>query len=127
MAPPEPVRPLLDALLEAHRAAFALGEHEIAHHALAAAAHAAESLEDVAALERIASSSREELAWIDAHDPAHRFSTTSAAARGHASIFEQLAVTARGMRQRIETDRRREETVEAWNRPGGGGEARPAP
>lgn len=111
MADREQVRPLLDTLLEVHRAAFELGEHETSFHALSAAAHAAESLEDMDALKRIAELSRAELAWLDAHAPDHRLSTRSAEKRRHPSIFEQLAVTATGMRQRIGTDRRREEAA----------------
>lgn len=109
----EPVRPLLETLLVAHRRAFELREHAVSYHALAAAAHAAESLEDLEALEGVARRSLEELAWIDEHDPGHRLSTASAATRRHPSIFEQLSVTARGMRQRIDADHRREEAVRA--------------
>ena len=126
MATPEQLRPLLETLLEAHRAAFELREHEVAFHALSAAAHAAESLEDLDMLDRIARLSRDELAWLDVYDPDHRHSSASAAARRHQSIFEQLAVTATGMRKRIEADRRREEAAEARSHaPGfGGGHAR---
>lgn len=111
MAGKERVRPILEAMLEAHRSAFELGEHEVSFHALSAAAHAAESLEDVDALERVAQLSRGELAWLDAHAPDHRLSSRSAAERRHQSIFEQLAVTATAMRQRIGIDRRREQAA----------------
>jgi hypothetical protein len=117
MAAREQVRSLLDTLLEVHRAAFDVGEHEVSFHALSAAAHAAESLEDVDALERVAELSRAELAWLDAHAPDHRLSSRSAAERRHQSIFEQLAVTAGGMRQRIGIDRRRDEAARG-SRPG---------
>ncbi|HEX8694714.1 MAG TPA: hypothetical protein VF746_19975 [Longimicrobium sp.] len=109
MANGEQIHSLLGTLLEVHRSAFELGEHEVSFHALSAAAHAAESLEDVDVLERIAGLSRGELAWLDAHAPDHRLSSRSAEQRRHQSIFEQLAVTATGMRQRITIDQRRGE------------------
>jgi hypothetical protein len=109
----EPVRPLLETLLAVHREAFELREHAVSYHALAAAAHAAETLEELDALDEVARLGLEELAWIDAHDPGHRLSSASAATRRHPGVFEQLAVTARGMRQRIEADRRREDAVRA--------------
>jgi len=108
------LRRFLGQLLELHRDAAGIGEHEVAFHALNAAAHAAERLEDVDALERIARLSREELATIDAARPEHRHSSQSADRRNHRSIFEQLAVTATIMRQRIhaeEVRRRAEKTI----------------
>jgi hypothetical protein len=99
--PDAELRRILDQLLDLHRESVRLGEHEVAFHALAAAGHAAEGLDDVETLERIASLSREELASIDANLPQHRHSTRSADQRHHRSIFEQLAVTATTMRQRI--------------------------
>jgi hypothetical protein len=104
----ESLRPLLDQLLEIHRSAFEMGEHEVSFHALSSAAHAAEGLEDLDGLERIAQLSREELAWLDAHLPQHRLSSASAQKRHHPSIFEQLAITALAMRQRIHADQVRQ-------------------
>ncbi len=103
------LRTLLDRLLDAHREAFELGEHAAAYHALASAAHAAEGLGDAEALEAIGARSLEALAWLDANAPGDRFSTTSAAARGHHSVFQQLSVTATAMRQRLGAERLREE------------------
>ncbi|HEX8904675.1 MAG TPA: hypothetical protein VF771_07520 [Longimicrobiaceae bacterium] len=109
MSANDALRTLLDALLDVHRKAYDLREHETAYHALAAAAHAADSLADEDALERIARLSRDELAWIDAHTPEHRLSTESAKKRNHQSIFEQLGMTAMGMRQRLQAERVRQE------------------
>lgn len=94
---------LLDQLLQIHRAAWEMGSHEVAFHALSAAAHAAEDLHDEAALGRIAQLSRDELAWLTRNDPGHRL-VTGQATRNHQSMFEQLAVVANGMRQRLHAD-----------------------
>ena len=107
------LRRFLDQLLELHRETSRLGEHEVAFHALSAAAHAAERLEDVDALEHIASLSRAELASIDANLPQHRHSSRSASQRHHRSIFEQLAVTSTTMRQRLLAERVRRQTAKA--------------
>ncbi|HEX6747267.1 MAG TPA: hypothetical protein VF092_08190 [Longimicrobium sp.] len=109
----EAIRPLLEQLLEIQRAAFELREHETAFHALSAAAHAADSLEDMEMLDRIARLSRDELAWLDAHDPRHRLSTESANSRHHHSVFEQLGVTATNMRKRLHAERVRQESARA--------------
>jgi hypothetical protein len=98
------IRRFLDELLKLHRESSDLGEHEVAYHALAAAAHAAERLEDVDALAHIAALSQDELASIDANLPRHRHSSRSANQRHHRSIFEQLTVTATTMRQRINAE-----------------------
>lgn len=109
MTQPHPLQAILRTLLDVHRQAFELRAHEAAFHALSGAGHSAEDLGDTATLEEIAHLAREHLRWIDVNDPQHRFSSASAALRQHQSIFEQLAVTATGMRQRIESDRRIEE------------------
>jgi hypothetical protein len=106
-----PLRPLLDQLLEIHRSAWEIGEHEVAFHALSAAAHAAERLRDEAALTRIAQLSRDELAWLTRHDPGHRMAS-GIATRKHQSMFEQLAITASSMRQRIRGEQLIEEARE---------------
>lgn len=103
------LEPLLQKLLEIHQATFAMGEHEVAYHALAAAAHAAERLQDVATLLKIEQACIEELGWIDAHEPEHKHSSLSAKGRGHHSIFTQLSVTTASMRTRLEMDHRRDE------------------
>jgi len=92
---------LLRQLVHAHHAARQLGEHEASFHLLAAAAHAAGSLADAGTLAEIAQLSRGELAWLARNHPAHRM-VTGATTPGHPSSFEQLAVTATAMRQRIE-------------------------
>lgn len=91
---------LLRQLLHAHHAARQLGEHEVSFHLLSAAAHAAERLADTETLVQIAQLSRDELAWLARNHPAHRM-VTGATTPGHQSMFEQLAVTATAMRQRI--------------------------
>jgi hypothetical protein len=106
----ESLRPLLGQLLEIHRSAFEMGEHQVSFHALSSAAHAAEGLEDLDGLEHVAQLSRDELAWLDAHRPQHRLSSASAQRRRHQSIFEQLAITALAMRQRIHAEQVRQDS-----------------
>ncbi|HET7462335.1 MAG TPA: hypothetical protein VFJ82_13865 [Longimicrobium sp.] len=94
------LRSLLRQLLYAHHAARQLGEHEASYHLLSAAAHAAESLSDTATLEHVAELGRGELAWLLKNQPDHRI-VSGITTPGHQSVFEQLAVTATAMRQRI--------------------------
>jgi hypothetical protein len=94
---------LLGQLLQIQRDARELGEHEVSFHALSAAAHAAERLGDQDALDRVAQLSRDQLAWLTATDPDHRL-VAGVATRNHQSVFEQLAVTAGAMRQRLHAD-----------------------
>jgi hypothetical protein len=107
MADAAQLKSILQQLLEVHDSAFNLGEHAIAFHALSAAAHAAEVLEDLDSLDRVAALSRRELEWIDRNDPANRLSSVSAGKRSHQSIFEQLAVTALTMHKRIAAEHTR--------------------
>jgi hypothetical protein len=97
------LRAILDQLLQVHHAARTLGEHEVAFHALSAAAHAAEHMHDGAALSKVARLSRDELEWLVRNDPRHRM-VAGVATRNHQSMFEQLALTATAMRQRIESN-----------------------
>jgi hypothetical protein len=97
-----------DVLMDLSRRAFERRQVEVAFHALSAAAHAAEDDGRMDDLEEVEQTARERLRWLDANHPKHRFSTESARLRGHQSIFDQLAVTAGGMRMRIKTDRQRE-------------------
>ncbi|HSU17471.1 hypothetical protein [Longimicrobium sp.] len=108
MSEHDQLQPILQQLLQVHGASFQLGEHEVAFHALAAAAHAAERLDDMETLGRVAALSREELEWMDANQPHHRLSTLSAGERHHRSMFEQLASTATTMQRRIHTDHLRQ-------------------
>jgi hypothetical protein len=100
---------LYQALLGISRRAFDAAQVEVAYHALAAAAHAAEDEERTDRLEQVEQVARDDLGWLDAHRPEHRFASPAAAQRGHASIFDQLVTIAAGMRMRIGIDRRRVE------------------
>lgn len=98
------LRSLLDQLLQIHRSAREMGSHEVSFHALCAAAHAAQDLGDEEALARVAELSRDELASLGQNDPEHRLAA-GVSTHNHTSVFEQLAVTATAMRQRIHSDR----------------------
>jgi len=100
----ESVTELRSAAFDLFNAARAADQYQVAYHALAAALHAAESLNDQEAcrlIERYADECRQH---IDIHTPAHKLSSRSAQARGHESIFRQLGVTAQSARLRIESD-----------------------
>lgn len=98
------MRSLLHQLLNVHRSARELRAHEVSFHALSAAAHAAQELNDDQALTHVAELSRDELAWLGQNDPEHRLAA-GISTHNHQSVFEQLAVTATAMRQRIHSDR----------------------
>lgn len=102
--PTSGLRSLLDQLLQIHRSARELGSHEASFHVLSAAAHAAQDLGDEEELTRVAQLSRDELGWLRQNDPHHRLAA-GVATQNHESVFEQLAVTATAMRQRIQSDR----------------------
>ena len=95
---------LRDRLLELHAQARAVGEHQVAYHALAAAMHAGESLRDVASLDLVEQRSREHGQWLDANDSKHPLSRHSAAQRGNHSLFEQLVATCASARARIKAE-----------------------
>ena len=113
-------RPLLQlqtAALALFESARNADEHEIAYHALAAALHAAEGLDDAdacAEVERLANECRNR---IDSDEPRHKLSSSTAHQRGHESIFRQLALTAVSARLRIEANLVRQKTKGALRRP----------
>lgn len=98
-----------DLLMDICRRAFEGGQVEVAFHALSAAGHAAEDERSMERLGEVERNARDLLRTLDSTRPEHRFSSESSKVRGHQSIFEQLAVTASGMRTRIKTDRQRAE------------------
>ena len=104
-------RPLLQlqaAALALFESARNADEHEVAYHALAAALHAAEGLDDAAAcaeIERLANECRNR---IDHDEPGHKLSSNTAHQRGHESIYRQLALTAVSARLRIEATLQRQ-------------------
>ena len=98
------VSELRSAALELFKAARAADQYKVAYHALAAALHAGEALNDqetCRVIERYADECRK---WLDTHVPEHKLSSRSAQAHGHEGIFRQLALTALSARLRIESD-----------------------
>lgn len=102
---PQALQDLHDRLLALHEEGRSLGQHQAAYHALAGALHAAESLRDLQAIDRVEERARDHAAWLDRHAPNHPLSSRSAATRGHHGIFEQLAVTAAAARARIKSEK----------------------
>jgi hypothetical protein len=101
---PQALTKLRDRLLQLHAEARAIGEHQVAYHALAAALHAAESLRQYDTLEQVAALAREHGQWIDLNQPKHPLSAQSAAVRGHQSIFEQLVAMCASVRARLKAE-----------------------
>lgn len=95
---------LRSAAFDLFNAARAADQYEVAYHALAAALHAGESLSDQETCRLIERYAEECRQHIDLRAPAHRLSSRSAQARGHESIFRQLAVTAQSARLRLESE-----------------------
>jgi hypothetical protein len=98
------VSALRAAAFDLFNAARAADQYQVAYHALAAALHAGEALNDQETcrlVERYADECRQH---IDVRAPGHRLSSRSAQARGHEGIFRQLAVTAQSARLRIESE-----------------------
>ena len=81
---------LYATLFRVSREAHALGQHEAAYHALAAAMHAANDARDPRALAAVQQEAAAQIAWIDHHVPHHRLSTTSAGARHNAGVYAML-------------------------------------
>ena len=102
----EPLITLRDRLLDLHREARALGEHQAAYHALAGALHAGQSLREVETCDAVEALAREYGQWIEVHEPKHPVSSQSASVRGHPGIFEQLATTAAAVRARLKSEAR---------------------
>jgi hypothetical protein len=86
---------LFQTLLRSNEAAFASGRYEAAYHALMAALHVAQDSEDAEGLLVIVGRAKEQQAAIDAVAHDHRFSTASAANRGHKSLYEMAVQQAR--------------------------------
>jgi hypothetical protein len=88
---------LFAQLMALNHEAFEAGYYSTAYHTLAAALHVAYAHQDAEGLARVERLAGEQLAVIDATDPAYEYSTPSAEARGHQSIFTMLAHQAHSM------------------------------
>ena len=85
---------LWESLFDANQKAFEQQWFNVAYHALAAAYHAALLLRDEGKLHQVERTCKDQLAWIDAHDPGYEHSTVAAKSRGHHSVFQTLATQA---------------------------------
>src|SRR4051812_41801496 len=90
MQEPE-LREMYQQFIDQNVQAFAGRQFEIAYHALAAALHCAESLQDGRLLSDVERSAGEQDRWIEDNAPFHRVSPAQAKARGNDSIFSSLA------------------------------------
>lgn len=94
---------MYDRLLDDSRTAFASGHLAVAYHALAAALHAAQDLEDQARLEEIEAEAQRQMQAIDASLPVGAFSTKAAAHRGAEPLWATLARQAELARHLLRT------------------------
>jgi hypothetical protein len=88
-----------DRAMSVNREGFAAGHYEAAYHALMAALHFAEDLEDEGRLLRVAQVAGEQGRLLDSLPTPHRLSSRMAKARGHEGLFpmamKQASVQAR--------------------------------
>ena len=81
---------LYQRLMSINQEAFAGEYYNIAYHALAAALHYAQSLNNEQSLSKVERVAEEQLRWIDLHHPEYRYSTQSSSNRGHPNIYANL-------------------------------------
>lgn len=81
---------LYTRLLDINRLAFSEAHFEVAYHALAAALHSACDTGDRERLHDVRRLATEQRDWIDANQPEHRLSSSSAKARGQHGLFDML-------------------------------------
>jgi len=103
--PSQELESLRERLVAMYDEARALGQHQVAYHALAAVLHAGESLHDIDTIDLVEKRAKEHAAWLNVNDPRHPMSAESASTRGNQSMFEQLAITAVAVRARIKAER----------------------
>jgi hypothetical protein len=81
---------LYEQLMDINGEAFGRGLYEVAYHVLAAALHAALSVESEAFLASIEQRAREQRDWIDTYAADPPLSSPSASSHGHASAYTSL-------------------------------------
>jgi hypothetical protein len=77
--------------MEINGRAFSNGQFDVAFHALAGALHWAQDAESPRDIPAVRDTSREQIGWIDAHQPGYSHSTVSAGRPGQRGIFTTLA------------------------------------
>jgi hypothetical protein len=104
----EPAEQLFARLLEMHREAFENERFDVAYHLLAAALHAAEELQSAERLGTVGAIAEQRQRALDAQEPNHRLSTTSANHRGGLPQYTALVGIAQAVRGRIAAESARE-------------------
>lgn len=92
---------LYEGSLAIGRQAIDAGLFEVAFHALSAALHCAERLEDVARVQAIDDVARETQQRIDREHPDHRIGSRAASDRGHTPLFNTLSLHAQALAARL--------------------------
>lgn len=99
---------MYERLMAMSQEALVSAHYETAYHALAAAMHYAQALGDDQRLSLVEQAAKAQQDWIDAHAPAHRLSTQSAAKRRVVSIYNMLARQAATLVLIVQNEHRRE-------------------
>jgi len=108
LATREPAEQLFERLLEMHQAAFENRRFDVAYHLLAAALHAAEELQSAERLSAVETLAEERQRALDAQEPVHRLSTSSANHRGSVPQYTALVGIAHAIRGRMVAESARE-------------------
>lgn len=82
---------LYQRLMSINQEAFAGQRYNVAYHALMAALHCAQDLDDSQGLAEVERVANEQSSWIDAHHPEYEHSTQSASKRNNSSIYVNAA------------------------------------
>ena len=96
---------LYDSLLAEHETARSAGLLEVSYHALAAALHCAEALDDELRVRHVQTLAERLRSGLDREHPQHRLATESAGHRGQSSVFATLAVQAESIAIRLRAAR----------------------
>jgi hypothetical protein len=92
---------LLSTLLVLSGDAEAAGNYETAYHLLMGALHDADYRGDIGGVERVADFARKQEARLEAIDPPHHLSSTSAKGRGTPALYQSFQVHAAAVRARL--------------------------
>ncbi len=95
---------------------FSGKQFEVAYHALAAAMHCAEALQDASLIADVQATAEKQGKWIDTNAPDHKLSSMHAKMRGNESIFVTLARHAHAILLGLKVNEQAKEVVGSGQR-----------
>ncbi|MUG96021.1 hypothetical protein F7734_28215 [Scytonema sp. UIC 10036] len=95
-------------LMEIGQKALENAHYETAYHVLCAAMHYAYAQSNEKHLEAVAQAARNQLNWIDTHNPTHRMSSQSSVKRSGINLYQSLMTQIHADLQIIQQQRRKE-------------------